>query len=135
MIAEIIEDESLPLDFHTATCRAYLPEDFANTAEEINEAMEDAMDSVGEGMDIVAALNQMLAIYYEKGMVPLALHLNSRVMAMLHHAMSATNPLLKVPGARLSTISTKYGKLQVMIDEQVPDGTFYISTTYGKPNQ
>jgi hypothetical protein len=134
-IAEIIEDEAVPIDFYTATCRAYLPEDFADTAEAINEAMEDAIDSMGEGMDIVAALNQMLAIYYQKGMVPLAIHLNSRVMAVLHHAMAGSNPLLNVPGARLTSISTKYGKLQVIVDEAVPDGTFFISTTYGKPNQ
>ncbi|MOA20943.1 hypothetical protein D3C78_1414160 [compost metagenome] len=61
--------------------------------------------------------------------------MNSRVCAQLHHAMAPTNPQLNIPGSKMSHIRTNYGNIEVVVDETVPDGSFFITTTYGKPEQ
>jgi hypothetical protein len=118
-IQQIIDEGVLPIDFSTATCNEFIPVQI----DEIMDDMEDLLADIARpGADFMEVLSQLMEAYYEKGMVPVALHVHPDMMEEIE----------KVVGKDAQEIETKYGKIDLVLDDTAPEDSFCLASVYGR---
>lgn len=117
--SEIKKHQSMPIDFSTVACLAYISEDALDEAMEDSDVELSEEDGViyGTGVDAFDIVSQILAKIYQQG--------GKASIAIMNQATN-TKCFNKA-----KTIKTKYCELEICIDSNIPFGEVHIPNDVG----